>query len=353
MKPLPAFIFIPAWLALTAPPASGGQGAARISLAVFGDSNVFESDSAAVPDRIGRVWAEMGGRVRPAGRLALSADYSGGADVYSAHPSETRHVHAAGFSAETGTRKAFSAGAELRGRTKTFLRDGRGYAAWNASPYVRLNLFGRAVMRLGWSAGGFDYTPSSAFDFRSSEWSAVVESSPLPSVKWSFRACSRSLEFERRAVGRTGLETPEPEWLFLDERQRDRMWETAASIEAYRYALWTCRFTLQGNRSNSFGYSYRDPFLEFGFGKLLPWGLNVRAFWTHRRKTYADGLGALLRVRPDAEDETNSQALVDLSRRFGNGWTGRMRAARYRNESPIRALYYRKTIVSLGLTREW
>ncbi len=86
---------------------------------------------------------------------------------------------------------------------------------------------------------------------------------------------------------------------------------------------------------------------------MLPWGLNVRAFWTHRKKTYADGLEALIRIRPDAEDETNSQALLDLSRRFGNGWTGRMRAARYRNESPIRALYYRKTIASLGITREW
>ncbi len=262
MKRLPALVFIPAWLVLTALPASGGQGAARISLAVLSDSNVFESDSAAVPDRIGRVWAEIGGRVRPAGRLALSADYSAGADVYSEHPSETRHVHTAGLSAETGFRKVFSTGAELRGRTKTFMRNGRGYAAWSASPFFRMNLFGRAVVRLGWSAGGFDYTPSSAFDFRSSEWSAAVESSPLPSVKWSLRACSRSLEFERRAVGRTGLESPELEWRFLDKRQRDRTLETAASIEAYWCALWMCRFSMQGNRSNSYGYSFRDPFLR-------------------------------------------------------------------------------------------
>jgi hypothetical protein len=344
---------IPAWLCLTACPLSGGQGTARISLAVLQDSNVFESDSAAASDQIARIWTELGGRCRLAGRTAVSADYSGGADVYSGHPSETRYVHAAGISAETGFRRVFSSGAELRGRTKTFMRDGRGYTTWMASPFIRGNLFGRAVLRLGWSAGGFDYTPSSAFDFRSSEWSAAVESSPLPAVKWSLRACSRLLDFERRAVERAGPDAPEREWRYLKTRQRDRVLEAAASVEAYWGALWVCRFSVQKNRSNSYGYSFRDPLFEVGFGKMLPWGLNVRAFWTHREKTYADGLADLIRIRPDAEDETNSQALLDLSRRFGGGWTARMRAARYRNESPIRALYYRKTIASLGLTREW
>jgi hypothetical protein len=333
--------------------AAVSEATGRISAAVLRDSNVFESDSTEAADRIGRFWAEIGGRFRPAGRLALSAEYSGGADVYAGHPSESRHVHAAGLSAETGFGKAFAAGADLRGRAKTFMRGGRGYSVWSVSPFLRLTLFGRAAVRLTWTASGFDYAPSSAFDYRSAEWSAAVESSPLPRVKWSLGASSRGLNFERRAVAWSDRNSPEREWRYLSVTQRDRITEASASVEAYCGGLWVCRVSVRNDRSNSYGYSCRDPIFEIGFGKVLPWGLNARAFWTHREKTYADALAPLIRIRPDAEDETNSQALLDLSRRFRGGWTGRLRAARYRNESPIRTLYYEKTVTSLGLAHEW
>jgi hypothetical protein len=325
---------------------------ATCSIALMHDSNVFESFDGPAGDRLGRVWLDVAGRVRPAGPLFLYGNYSAGMDAYAAHPDENRMVNAFLGLAEIPVRKKTALGVELQGKAKTFLVVKNGYGTWRAAPYIKLTLSDEILLKAAWKASAFDFTPGKTFDYQSHGGSLSLESSPLPGVRLNFCFSSSVLKFKVRALRFDASEPEKPSWIPLGFLRTDRIWECSFSLEAYCWAFWLLGFSYQNDRSNGYGYSYRDPQIEAVVAKMLPWHLNVRLFWTHRRKTYTDPLTPFLQVRPDAEDETDSQALLDVSRKLGEKWTVRFRAVRYQNESPFRNLYYRKVIASLGCSCE-
>ncbi len=326
---------------------------AKCSVGMLHDSNVFESYDRPVQDGLGRIWFDAGGRVRPLRPLLLFVNYSGGVDVYAARPVEDRTVHTLIGSAEMPLWGKNVIGMDLQGKVKSFLRLDRGYGTGRLSPFLRLNLFDRALLKASWAVSGFDYSPGEAFDYSARASSIVLESSPFPRVRWSLGFASHELRYKRQAVEWVFPEYRISPWIPLGFSQRDRVTEFSASAEVYCWAYWLLRYSYERNRSNGYGYSYRDPEFEIVFAKMLPWRLNVKLFWTRRAKTYSDPLTPFLQVRPDAEDETTSETLLDVSRTLNEKMTARVRVARYRNESPFRNLYYRKDIASLGFCYEF
>jgi len=326
---------------------------AKCSVGLLQDSNVFESYDRPVQDGLGRAWLDAGCRVRPARPLLLFLNYSGGIDLYAGRSVEDRTVHTLIGSAETPLWGKTVLGLDMQGKVKSFLQADRGYGTGRLSPFLRMNLFGRALLKASWDVWGFDYSPGEAFDYSALGANFVLESSPFPAVRWCLGFASHELRFKRQAVEWVFPDYRISPWIPLGFSQKDRITEYSASIEVYFWAYWLMRYSYERNRSNGYGYSYRDPEFELVFAKMLPWRLNVKLFWTQRAKTYSDPLTPFLQVRPDAEDETSSETLLDVSRALNEKLTARLRIARYRNESPFRNLYYRKDIASLGFCFEF
>jgi hypothetical protein len=333
--------------------AAAAAGSVKLGFGLISDSNVFETEALPESDRLGRLWFDANARIRPSRALGLAVNYSGGVDGYFVHDSESRTVHNLSGFAEVSLNQRAMAGIECQGKVKSFFSPGRGYAAWHAAPFLRWWLLDAVRLKAaGWVAG-FDYRPGNVFDFRSSGADLSLEASPFPGFKVLAGMSFSAMTFRRDALDVTLLIFQQGVWIPLGVRQKDRVVEGFITFESYRWAYWLARVSYETSRSNGYGYSYRDPQFDFVFAKLLPWGLNVQLVWMLRRKTYTDPLAPFLQVRPDAEDETHSQAMVDVSKRLKTGWTARFRVARFRNESPFRDLYYQKDIVSLGCTYDF
>jgi hypothetical protein len=326
---------------------------AKASAGLLHDTNVFESYDSQVQDGVGRFWFDAAAAVRPVKPLHLWVNYSGGIDIYAGQAAEDRAVHTLMGSAELPLRGKTALGLDLQAKVKSFMRVDRGYVTGRFSPYLRVNLFDRALFKASWTVSEFDFSPGDAFDYSSRSAGAVVESSPLPRVKWSLGFASHELRFRRQAVKWVFPDYKISPWIPLGFSQKDEISEFSASVEVYYWAYWLMRCSYERNRSNGYGYSYRDPEFELVIAKMLPWRLNVKLFLTQRAKTYSDPLTPFLQIRPDAEDETTSQTLLDVSRSLNKKVTARFRLARYRNESPFRNLYYRKDIASLGFCYEF
>jgi len=326
---------------------------AKCSVGLLHDTNVFESFDRPVADGLGRIWLDAAARVRPLRSMLLSVNYSGGLDVYASRSVENRTVHTFMGYAEMPLWRKAAVGLEVQGKGKSFLLADRDYGTGRAAPFLRLNLFDRALLKASWAASLFDFSPGNAFDYSSRGAEVTLESSPFPRVKWTLGFASHELRFKRRAVKFIFPEYLISPWIPLGFDQKDRITAYSASVEVYCWAYWLLRFSNELNRSNGYGYSYRDPEVELIFAKMLPWGLNFKLFWTKRQKTYSDPLMPFLQVRPDAEDETSSRTLLDVSKVLGEKVTARLRIARYQNESPFRNLYFRKDIASLGCTYEF
>jgi hypothetical protein len=326
---------------------------AKASVGLLRDTNVFESYDRQVEDGLGRLWFDAAAAVRPVNPLRLWMEYSGGIDVYAGQAVEDRVVHTLTGSAELPLRGKTAFGVDLQGKAKSFMRVDRNYATARVSPYLRVNLFDRALFKASWTVSKFAFSPGNAFDYSARSADAAVESSPLPRVKWSLGFALHELRFKRQAVKWVFPDYGISPWIPLGFSQKDKVAEFSASVEVYYWAYWLIRCSYERNRSNNYGYSYRDPEFELVFAKMLPWRLNVKLFLTQRAKTYSDPLTPFLRIRPDAEDENTSQTLLDVSRPMNKRLTARFRLARYRNESPFRNLYYRKDIASLGFCYEF
>ena len=325
----------------------------KCTASLLQDTNVFESFDKAKQDHLARVWLDGTGRIHPVKPLFLYLNYSGGFDAFAVQTSENRTVHALFGLVEIPLRKKTYLGAELQGKTSVYLKTERNYATWRIAPFLRMQLLDGFQFYLSWTFSAFDYAPGHSFDYRFQNGRLSLESSPLPQVKWSLNVASYVMTYKREALKCLLPSSIEPSWISLGYEQKDRILEYSASFEAFYWAYLLVRFSYENNRSNSFGYSYRDPRIEVIFAKMLPLSLNLKLFWTYRAKSYTDSLAPSLQIRPDAEDETNSQALLDVSRKMNERWTARLRVARYRNESPFRNLYYQKDVASFGCTYEF
>jgi hypothetical protein len=325
----------------------------RAGFGAMHDSNVFESFVNAESDQLVRAWIETSGRFRPSRRFGMAVEYSGGLDAYATRSEETRSVHDLAGTVEVGLLPALSCGMELGGRVKSFFRAGRGHSSWHGRPFVRWKpADGLTVSASGWWTG-FDFNPGSAFDYRSAGAEASIEATPVRRLTLGACASAHELRFHRKAIAVESPVYSNSLWKPLDAIQKDRVVELGVSVEGYWWAYGRLRVSYESDASNAYGYSYRDPRFEAALAKPLPWGMAVQLVWTSRRKTYEDELSPFLRIRPDAEDETSRQVLLDVSKRLGRAWTARVRVARYRNESPFRDLYYQKDVASVGCAWEF
>jgi len=156
--------------------------------------------------------------------------------------------------------------------------------------------------------------------------------------------------YKRPAFQYDPWESDSEAWTEKSFNQHDRTSSAAVSLRFYSWALVSIRAALDINKSDSFGYSFYRPQLSITSAKAITDNLTLTLKGAFRRKNYTDSLSSIFQIRPKTEDEENSFLVLDLCQDIGESKSIRIRVGSYSNESPFRERYYRKTIVSVGLS---
>jgi hypothetical protein len=135
--------------------------------------------------------------------------------------------------------------------------------------------------------------------------------------------------------------------------QRDRAREAQISFRYLRGWLFDASAGWRSVRSNSLGYSLGCKSLEGGVSGWMPTKVLLLVRGRFESVTYHDpGLDRIYVPRSEnlESSEDNNSLMVRIRRRLIREIVIDGRASWFRNESPFIGLYYKKAVVSLGLS---
>ena len=326
---------------------------ARGDIAFLQDDNVLESVTDGVSDITARTFADISGMKRLSSNASLDLSYKGGIEVYKTYSDENRMIHDLSARFLHNINQTLTAGLTLQTRSKTFFKARRGYLHLHFMPTAHIKLGKKAQAGLFASYTHLDYADGSLFDFNRLNAGLRCNVSLSHRLNWKIQALIGRIDYQRQALDYQVLDVDTYQWIILDHRQRDRICEISSTLEFYYFALIRCIGAYQWISSNSYGYAHTRPKLQIIAAKTFPWSFTLRAYWTLNLKDYKDSLQPILQVSPDTETEENSFILVDVIKDLKDDFSMRLRIGKYRNESPFRDLYYKKTLISFGLSKRF
>ena len=211
---------------------------------------------------------------------------------------------------------------------------------------TRRALAGLADMSLEYRATFCDFETFHNFDYVSHS----------PGVRFrrrlgSFSAASMAYTFTRRTFERTiSVPGEDGDLVSVDERQLDNLHQFEIAVNYARGMLLNFSWSLLRNSSNNYGFSYWNHRFTLLFADRLPGKVFLNAYLFFELKRYSDATGLPLLVDILTEENDNNGAVVKLSRELGASLEASLTAAIYRNESSIRELNFRKSVISSALT---
>lgn len=282
--------------------------------------------------------------VRTDQRSRLDFAYRGGLQTYFRYSFENKLINELRGSVllRLGT---WAVGARTSGRLKLYLNDELDYATGVAEAYV---LFPpRQPLRLEVAAvtSGVNYRHFSAFDYRqehlrlrlSRTWSKHVNTSLALTV-------GRMLY--TRVVTEAGPEDPLASFTELD--LRDRNYRVHLQLNYSHRWLINLSYLFEYNDSQAPVFDYSRHQVIVLLGMPLRRGLWLRGYAGLQFKHYpAPSLG-VFPIELDPERNESSYVVADLSKDLSAHVTALLRVAYHNNESNVRGLFYRKTLVTLG-----
>jgi hypothetical protein len=323
----------------------------RLDASLIQDSNVFETMDSTRNDLSGRFMLLVSAGYRLTHGQVLDFQYSGGLEAYSRFKEENRSVHHSTLAYTWQASRQINIGLAAEGRLRQFFEAERGYR-W-------LKSGGSAALRLPWGFAltGYSFRAwmthqgSSWFDFESQSDGVVLACRIDHSLK-GFAGYHTELQKLHRPAYDYYYYTPTfADWKVREDDQENLIREVSMGLEWTRWMVVQIQVRYQRLFSNSYGYAYEQPSLEFTGARTLPWELTFRMFGRMQIKTYEDDMAPLGPLYPDTESEENQALCFDLIRDLISKTSLRIRWAWYRNESPIRDLYYEKTSISIGISQ--
>jgi hypothetical protein len=139
----------------------------------------------------------------------------------------------------------------------------------------------------------------------------------------------------------------------LETHQHDRNEEISLEVEWYTEALFRVGFAWEKNRSNSYGFGFDSPKWTVLIARQLPSEWTFSLFFRLQTKRYNDRLAPAFQVYPDTESEENNSLFIELEHDFSSQYSLEIKGGWVRNESPFRSRYYKKSIFSVGIARQF
>jgi len=310
---------------------------------------VFESVDRRQADTAMRLLVQGSWKHRFPNTFFLSAYYRGGMEIYRRFSNENRSVNEwiAELELPVGSSGAF--GLDVQERVKTFFHVRRGYAYSELSPYVRRRFSGGLNGTVYCDLSSLNYSEGTYFDCRSRRGGIRLEWALTSWMVSTFQCMLGDNRYRRQAYGFLSGSPYMEQWIALGQSQKDAFREWSVQVESARWLFVRLTVGYENNGSNNYGYGFRRPKMQFLAVKTIAAEWTVSIFWTSQMKRYKDSLRPILQVYPESENEENNFVMMDLTRTIAERTSLRVQAGLYRNESPFRDLYYRKTLYSIGI----
>lgn len=317
----------------------------RVQAGFENDSNIYESSVAPVSTPVGRLLLQSKAE-RVNKNVRLLFDYSGALLLYHAHNDEHKLLNdlKGGVTLRAGDWLRFFVQGEVI--LKNYLNNTADYGTSGGILGATAGLSERAALEAGVENGQLDYAASdSLFDY--TFWGAFlsVRHRFAQSAVLELTAQRRRLDYLRFAylhfnsslVQRAPYAQQENISAIRLTFTMNRKWLLRASLEA------------QFNRSNSLGYDYD----RFRLQALTAWSpvkrWLIRAAAMVQTKSYAEATPPIVPPEFDAEREQSNNLIVDISRDLSGELTLLARISYHDNESPIRGVFYHKTVFFTGM----
>ena len=221
-----------------------------------------------------------------------------------------------------------------------------GYLRGSGKLYARRNLHHKDALTFSYRYSFFDFDTFKSFNYGAHG----------PSLKYSRNLSPRltgsvSYTLTRRGYKREVFALDHQGSLVqLPIRQNDNHHQFDFSVGYSGAFLANFIYSLQNNDSNSYGFSYwNNRFIILLAGKL-PRDFFLNAYLFFEIKRYSDKVSEPILIDIITGENDNNGAVIKLSKPLGPVWEGAATFSFYRNESSIRDLNFRKSLINLGLT---
>ena len=325
----------------------------RTDFSLISDSNVLESIDQPRTDQSARLMLDMQAEPRLSRNQILTLQYLGGIEGFQQYGDENRAIQHGTLLYLYKPLKSIAIGTQIQARWRSFFQVTRGYRWSSAELFLRFYLPYGFRIKLHTSLSQINHARASEFNYRSRNDGVMVSWSGSPRFQIFSRYLTDLRKFRSPAYA---LESPVPQdvvFLPKNEKHEDLHWEFAAGLEWLSWLLLRLEIGFERQASNSYGYDFERPGFELMIVKSLPWHLVLRGYAHYQNKDYLDDLTSLVQIHPDTETEENRYLLFDLIRDLNQNTSIRFRVGRYQNESPLRDLYYEKTLFSFGISQSF
>lgn len=317
------------------------QLAGRLQSGVEYDGNIYESPSRKVEASVGRVLMQTRAtRTSPRFRVAL--DYAGALLLYEGARDENKLMQDANASFMWLDRSGVKLYARGQAHLKLYLENPADYGATSGAIGAVLPAIKKTSLDLGLETGQLDYARGDDFDFTFNGAFATLRYHFSAKLMSEAGLARRNLEYQRESF----LNTPSQ---LETSKQHDDF--TALRLAAsYNARLFVqARIELQRNRSNRdvFDYNRLQAHALAGYPFAKRW--LVRTSLLLQSKRYLAPGPPVSLPELDPEREQSNHFILDLSRDLSSTTTLLLRWSRHNNESPVRSLFYRKTLLFAGL----
>ncbi len=243
------------------------------------------------------------------------------------------------------------AGAELKVRNiyrknELNLLSEEGYVRGAGRLFTRKQVGDLGRLSFAYRYSFFNFETFKTFNYRAHSPSIRLSRPLAPhlagSVQYSFT--------HRRYRRLINVRSPDEILVQLNERQRDSLHQLDFTMSYTRRRLVNFTWSLQRNDSNNYGFSYWNNRFSLLFAEKLPLDFFLNAYLFFELKRYSDEVDVPILIDIITEENDNNGAIVKLSRPLNETLEAALTVSVYRNESSIRELNFRKSLLNFALT---
>lgn len=317
----------------------------RAQIGVEMDDNFRESTQNAQSEPSYRALLQFSG-TRNSRRCYLGLNLTTGYQGYRSNVREDKFINEITGQLECGVTRWFHIGLNPRYRLKIFLYTPFNYSVFSLQSYFRMFLPAQFQLYLNLKPSALNYLKEDFYDYNGLEYSFTLTRRFTKRWLVEIRAANTDYDFKRDVITYVYL----PDSIkTLNYKQEDQLRQYSVHINYFDFLLAKFSYYYELNYSNQYGHAYTNHWMLLSTAKRIStrWLWRISAMLQFKK--YTDSLSSFIPQGPDYEEIDSNYLISDLSYRINRSTDIFLRLSWYKNESPLRAEYYQKQTITLGI----